>query len=84
MSSTGKPPSLARTFLKDLLFIVPFFVVSFLALRGTVPSMDPFWVFFWAGMVALCMTGVAWLALQMFKVVLADQLAMNRSRGGKK
>ena len=70
----------AATFFKDLLFLGPFFLLSFLGLMGSVPSTDPFWIAFWAGMVALSMTGVAWLALQMFKVVLFDQRERNRAQ----
>lgn len=80
MSKKGKASNHFQTFVRDLIFIGPFFVISFFSLRGTVPSPDPFWVSFWAGMVALSMTGVAWLALQMFKVVLVDQLELDKNR----
>ncbi len=84
MSKKDKTSSYGVTFLKDLIFIGPFFFFSFLALRDAVPSYDPFWITFWAATVALAMASVAWLALQMFKVVLVDQLAMNRARQAKK
>lgn len=78
MSEKGKT-SPRGAFLRDLIFIGPFFLLSFLALRGAVPTDHLLWNTFWAAMVGLSMTGVAWLALQMFKVVLADQLEQNRA-----
>ncbi len=80
MSKQGKRPSFVATFIKDLLFVGPFFLISFLVLKPSVPSHDPFWINFWAGLVGLAMAGGGWLALQMFKVVLADQLDANRAR----
>lgn len=84
MSKKGKVSSYLLAFAKDLIFIGPFFLASFFALRGTVPSHDPLWINFWGGMVALSMTCVAWLAFQMFKVVLLDQLQLNKVRGTQK
>lgn len=84
MSKKGNSSSLAARFLKDLLFVGPFFLVSFLILRPSVPSQDPFWITFWAGLVGLAMAAVGWIALQMFKVVLVDQLETNQARQAKK
>lgn len=86
MSKKGNNPSHAVRFLKDLIFVGPFFILSFAVLKGwdAVPSQDPFWSTFWAGLVALAMASVAWLAFQMFKVVLVDQLEMNRARETRK
>lgn len=84
MSKKGKSSSYALTFLKDMIVIGPFFILSFFALRNAVPTYDPFWNAFWSALVGLCMTCVAWLALQMFKVVLVDQLELNRTRETKK
>jgi hypothetical protein len=44
-------------------------------LRDHVPSEDIKVVVAWAGLTATCMTGVFWLALQMFRTVLRAQLA---------
>lgn len=86
MSKKGRASSYLLTFIKDLIFIGPFFIVSFTVLKrwNAVPVDDPFWIAFWAGLVGLCMTSVAWLSLQMFKVVLADQLELNRAREDRK
>ncbi len=59
--------------IRDILFIVPFFFISFFALRPTVPSYDPTWVAVWAGLTALSMTATAWIAMHMFKVIVADE-----------
>jgi NADPH:quinone reductase-like Zn-dependent oxidoreductase len=59
--------------IRDLLFIVPFFFISFFALRPTVPSFDGTWVAFWAALGALGMTMTAWIAMHMFKVIVADE-----------
>lgn len=86
MSKKGKNSSHAGRFLKDLIFVGPFFILSFSALKGwnAVPTDDPFWSTFWAALVALAMASVAWLAFQMFKVVLVDQLETNRAHETKK
>ncbi len=65
--------------LRDLLFLGPFFIISFLALRPTVTAFDNTWIAFWAFLGALCMTAVAWLAQQMFKVILIDEKSRNRA-----
>ena len=61
-----------KSFLKDMIFIVPFFFVMLWALLPSIPTYSPFWLGFWGIMGSLCVTGVAWLALQMFKVVFID------------
>jgi ABC-type uncharacterized transport system permease subunit len=78
MSKQGKASVYVAMFVKDMLFIVPFFLLSFFALRPTVPSNTPFWILFWAFVAALMMSIIAWIALQMFKVVLADQIARKK------
>lgn len=80
MSNKGRASSYFLAFAKDLIFLGPFFIVSFLLIKGNVPTSDPFWITFWGGMVALSMSCVAWIALQMFKVVLADQIALNKAK----
>lgn len=67
-----------KSFLKDMIFIVPFFVISLLALLPSIPTYSAFWLGFWGVMGALCMTGVGWIALQMFKVVFIDHEASRK------
>ncbi len=64
----------------DAVLVVGFFLISFLVLRPSVPVYTPLWVNFWSILGGLCMTGVFWLAMQMFKVVLFDQIEMNKGR----
>jgi hypothetical protein len=78
MSKQGKSSNYLKMFLKDMLVIVPFFFVSLFLVWDAVPSQTFFWVLFWACVAALMMSLVGWLALQMFKVVLADQIARKR------
>lgn len=62
----------------DLVLVVAFFAFIFSILRSHVPSNDVKMVWLWAGLAASCMTGVFWLAIQMFRVVLRAQLASKR------
>jgi hypothetical protein len=38
-----------------------------------VPSSDPKMIMLWSGLTAACMSGVFWLCIQMFRVVLKAQ-----------
>jgi len=62
----------------DAVLVIGFFIYLFSLLRSHVPSNDPNMVKVWAGLGSACMTGVFWLALQMFRVVLRAQMAANR------
>ena len=62
----------------DAVLVIGFFDYMFGVLRPHVPSNDPKMIFLWAGLTAGCMSGVFWLALQMFRVVLRAQLASKR------
>ncbi len=57
----------------DAVLVVAFFVFLFGLLKSHVPSNDPKMIFLWAGLTAACMSGVFWLAIQMFRVVLSAQ-----------
>lgn len=58
----------------DAILCIAFFAFMFSLLRIHVPSNDPSMVALWAGLATACMTGVFWLAVQMFRVVLRFQL----------
>ena len=62
----------------DLVLVVAFFVVIYSLVKSHVPSNDPKMVFIWAGLTSAAMSGVFWLAVQMFRVVLRAQLAAKR------
>ena len=59
----------------DAVLVIAFFLYIYSLVSVHVPSNDPKWILFWGGMCAACMTGVFWLALQMFRVVLRNHRA---------
>jgi hypothetical protein len=62
----------------DLVLVVLFFAYMFSVLRSHVPSNDPKMIILWAALAASCMSGVFWLALQMFRVVFRAYRAANK------
>jgi hypothetical protein len=61
------------TLIVDAILVIAFFLFLYHVLVPHVPSTDPKWIMIWAGLTSACMTGVFWLALQMFRVVLRFQ-----------
>jgi hypothetical protein len=59
----------------DLVLVVLFFIYMFGVLKTHVPSNDPRMIILWGALGASCLTGVFWLALQMFRVVFRAQRA---------
>ena len=59
----------------DLILVVGFFVFMYFRLKSHVPSNDPQMIQLWGAITSACLTGVFWLALQMFRVVLRAQRA---------
>lgn len=64
----------------DAILVVGFFIYMFGVLKSHVPSNDFTQVFIWAGLTSACMSGVFWLAVQMFRVVLAAQLLAKKKQ----
>lgn len=64
----------------DLVLVVAFFAYMFSVLRSHVPSNDPKMINLWGALGTSCLTGVFWLAVQMFRVVFRFQ----RSGSGQK
>lgn len=64
----------------DAVLVVAFFLYLYSLVSPHVPSNDPHWVKIWGGLAALCMTGVFWLCIQMFRVVFRAHRAANRAR----
>ena len=62
----------------DLVLLVLFFAYLFSVLKSHVPSTDPKMIILWAALAASCLTGVFWLALQMFRVVFRAYRAANK------
>lgn len=64
--------------LVDLVLVVLFFAYMFGVLKSHVPSRDPKMIMLWGALGSACLTGVFWLALQMFRVVFRAQRAAKR------
>lgn len=62
----------------DLILVAAFFAYLFTLLRSHVPSNDPAMITLWAALGSACMSGVFWLCIQMFRVVLRAQREANR------
>ena len=62
----------------DVILVGGFFVLMFTLFRIHVPSNDPKFVVLWAGLAAACISGVFWLAIQMFRVVYRAQKAAKK------
>jgi hypothetical protein len=62
----------------DCILVAAFFTFLFTLLRSHVPSNDPKWINLWAALGSSCLSGVFWLCVQMFRVVLRGQREMNR------
>ncbi|MBL9201594.1 MAG: hypothetical protein JNL39_13880 [Opitutaceae bacterium] len=61
--------------LVDAVLTIAFFIGIYTLVAPHVPSNDKKMVMLWGGLCAACMTGVFWLAVQMFRVVLQAQRA---------
>lgn len=57
----------------DAVLTLAVFTFFLLIFRSHVPSQNPKWIYIWAAYGSACMTGVFWLALQMFRVVVHFQ-----------
>lgn len=64
--------------LVDAILCIGFFIGLFLWVAPHVPSSDKSMITLWAALTAACMTGVFWLCIQMFRVVLRAQLAAKK------
>lgn len=61
--------------LVDAVVVGAFWVGAFLLCRSHVPSYSQVTIVAWSALTATCMSGVFWLVLQMFRVVLRAQRA---------
>lgn len=59
----------------DAVLVIAFFLFLFSLVKSHVPSTDPKMITLWGGLTAGCMSGVFWLCIQMFRVVLRAQRA---------
>ena len=68
------------TILVDLGLVAVFVFFMFGWVKPHVPSNDPKFVFIFGGLTALCVTGVFWMAIQMFRVVVAGEKTLKAER----
>lgn len=64
--------------LVDAVLVIGFFLFIYTIVSPHVPSTDHAMILLWGGLCAACMTGVFWLCIQMFRVVLRAQLAARK------
>ncbi len=62
----------------DAILVLAFFVGMYLWVSPHVPSNDKSMIMLWGGLSAACLSGVFWLCIQMFRVVLRAQLAARK------
>ena len=62
----------------DAVLVIAFFIGMYFWVSPHVPSNDKSMILLWGGLTSACITGVFWLAVQMFRVVLKAQLAEKR------
>ncbi len=70
----------SKTILFDLFLTGLFFLFMTYMLRPFVPAQTPAYVWGFAAFTAIPLTGVFWLASQMFRVTLTDQLRRNKAQ----
>jgi hypothetical protein len=62
----------------DAVLVLLFFGYIYSLVSVHVPSNEQKYIMLWGGLCAACMSGVFWLALQMFRVVLRNQRAARK------
>ena len=63
----------------DAILVIGFFTFMYGVLQKHVPSDDPKMIMLWAALTSACISGVFWLAVQMFRVVLRAQREANKA-----
>lgn len=66
--------------LVDAILVVAFFLYIYTVVAPHVPTNAKSMTLLWGGLTAACMSGVFWLCIQMFRVVLRAQLEARRRR----
>lgn len=66
--------------LVDAILVIAFFLYIYTIVSPHVPTNDAKMTLLWGGLCAACMTGVFWLCIQMFRVVLRAQRQDRKSR----
>ncbi|MBE7537212.1 MAG: hypothetical protein HS122_02210 [Opitutaceae bacterium] len=77
-SPDTKFPVTAVSLVVDAILVIGFFLLMLWVVESHVPSTDPKMILLWGALGSACLTGVFWLALQMFRVVLQAQRQQKR------
>lgn len=67
----------------DLVLVAGLFVFWFGICKAHVPATDPKFVNLFGALTAISVTGVFWVAIQMFRVVLAGEKRLKAQRAAK-
>lgn len=78
MAQPDKKYPTAGSILLDVILCIAFFLFLYSLVSTHVPSNDKSMIMLWGGLCAACMTGVFWLCIQMFRMVLMAQIASRR------
>jgi hypothetical protein len=62
----------------DAVLVIAFFLYMYSVVSTHVPSNDRHMIMLWGALTSSCITGVFWLALQMFRVVFRAQREASR------
>lgn len=72
-----------KTIAVDLILVAAIFVFWFRVCKSHVPSESEFFQIFFGALTALSITGVFWMAIQMFRVVVAGEKKIKADRAAK-
>jgi len=78
MAESEKKLVTPATLAVDAVLVIAFFIYMYTVLSTHVPSNDPRMIRLWGVLSSACLTGVFWLALQMFRVVYRAQRAAKK------
>ena len=82
MAQSEKKPAVSAvtpvSLIVDAIFVGGFFILMFTLFKAHVPSNEPKYIVLWAGLSSACISGVFWLAIQMFRVVYRAQKAAGK------
>jgi len=78
MAESDKKHPTPASLAVDAALIAFFAFIIYRLVSPHVPSNDPKWIAIWGGACTACMTGVFWLCVQMFRVVLRNQREAGR------
>ncbi len=67
----------------DLVLVAVLFVFWFGVCKSHVPSTDPKFVALFGALTSISITGVFWIAIQMFRVVVAGEKRLKAERAAK-